>query len=105
MAKFYGDRWSVRRGTATGNRLILQGYKLDYGIDMSKASPTKGGALYQNDVVMPLIGSGAPTDGTSGTGAGDAGPGSIYIDYTNAKAYINGNTKASPTWKIFTSAS
>ncbi len=44
----------------------------------------------------------APTGGTSGDGAGWAGPGSIYIDRTasTGKAYINTNTKASPTWTV-----
>lgn len=44
----------------------------------------------------------APTNGTSGDGAGWAGPGSMYIDRTasTGKAYINTNTKASPTWTV-----
>lgn len=58
----------------------------------------------QQNGLYELTGSGAPTDGTSGTGAGFAGPGSRYTDYTNAKMYINGGTKASPAWGIFTSA-
>lgn len=56
-----------------------------------------------NDVVQ-LVGSGVPTNGVSGTGAGVAGPGSQYTDFTNANLYINGNTKASPTWKLVTRA-
>ena len=44
-------------------------------------------------------GDGAPTDGTSGTGAGDMGPGSIYIDRTNAQQYSNQGTLASPSWE------
>lgn len=52
-----------------------------------------------NDVAV--IGkAGAPTDGTSGTGAGLAGPGSLCIDRTNAVLYINTGTKASPVWTI-----
>ncbi len=50
-----------------------------------------------NDVVW-LSGAGAPTDGAAGTGAGTAGPGSIYTDVTNKIEYRNHNTKASPTW-------
>ena len=46
-----------------------------------------------------LYGAGAPTDGTSGTGLGK-GVGSLYIDVTNAKLYINTNTAASPTWTV-----
>ena len=51
-----------------------------------------------------LTGAGVPVDGTSGTGANVAAKGSLYLDVTNGKAYINGNTLASPTWKIITSA-
>lgn len=56
-----------------------------------------------NDVVL-LTNAGVPTNGTSGTGAGLSGPGSICVDYTNANLYVNGNTKASPTWKLVTRA-
>lgn len=49
--------------------------------------------------VMTLSGSGAPTDGTSGTGVSIAGPGSLYIR-TNGQIYINTNTLASPTWAL-----
>ncbi len=45
---------------------------------------------------------GAPVDGTSGDGAGFAPPGALLIDYTNCDLYINGNTQASPTWKLIT---
>jgi hypothetical protein len=41
--------------------------------------------------------SSAPTDGTSGTLVGVAGPGSILMR-TNGAVYVNTNTKASPTW-------
>ena len=51
------------------------------------------------DVVW-LAGDAVPTDGTSGTGAGVAGPGSIYsrTNDTNGEVYVNTNTQASPTW-------
>lgn len=44
--------------------------------------------------------SGAPTDGTSGTGAGLLEPGSQYTNEANGKVYVNTGTKASPTWTI-----
>ncbi len=44
---------------------------------------------------------GAPVNGTSGTFALTAGPGSILIDYTNANIYVNVGTLASPTWVLF----
>jgi len=43
---------------------------------------------------------GVPGGGTTGTGAGWAGPGSICSDLTGKKLYINTNTKASPTWTV-----
>ena len=60
----------------------------------------------RNNSVWWLIGSGTPVDGTSGTGAGFAGPGSLYTDIATPKIFINGGagTKASPVWKIVTSA-
>lgn len=51
-----------------------------------------GGGLRQ------LSGSGAPTNGTSGTGVGRVPPGSVYYDYTNAVRWINVGTSASPVW-------
>lgn len=50
--------------------------------------------------VSVLSGAGAPVNGTSGTGAGRAVPGSFYIDTTasNSHLWINRGTKASPTW-------
>lgn len=53
-----------------------------------------------NDVRF-LIGSGVPDDGTTGTGAGVAGPCSFYMDITNHIVYVNVNTKASPSWDVF----
>jgi hypothetical protein len=41
---------------------------------------------------------GAPTNGTSGTYVGVAGPGTLLIDFTNAVLYQNTGTLASPTW-------
>ena len=52
-----------------------------------------------SDTVL-MTKAGVPTDGTSGTGAGVAGTGSLCIDRTNAKLYINTNTKASPLWTV-----
>lgn len=50
--------------------------------------------------VMTLAGTGAPVDGTSGTGVGIAGPMSTYFDVTNLKSYINIGTLASPIWNL-----
>ena len=48
---------------------------------------------------------GAPTDGTSGTGAGFAGIGSTYVNQTTGDKYINTGTKASPVWSILATSS
>jgi len=60
------------------------------------------GGLYVGNDVWVRSGVGAPTDGASGTGAGKAGPGSLYMDATatTGKLYINTGTKASPTWTV-----
>lgn len=47
-----------------------------------------------------MAGAGAPTNGTSGTGVGRCGPGSVYADVTNKTIYNNTNTMASPTWEL-----
>src|SRR5438045_2316848 len=53
-----------------------------------------------NNDVFHIVGDGAPTSGTSGSGVLFAGPGSTYTDFTNSILYINTNTKASPTWTV-----
>jgi hypothetical protein len=50
-----------------------------------------------NDV-FHYAASGAPSDGTSGTGVGVLGPGSTYTDSSTGTWYINVGTKASPVW-------
>lgn len=45
-----------------------------------------------------FVGSGAPVDGTSGTGVGKAIPGATYLRTSNGATYHNTNTMASPTW-------
>jgi hypothetical protein len=53
-----------------------------------------------NEVIILPAMDGVPTDGTSGTGVGLAGPGSLICDYTNKDWYINIGTKASPAWIV-----
>jgi hypothetical protein len=50
--------------------------------------------------VLPVTTQGAPTSGTSGSYATFAGIGTLLIDTTNGKLYINTGTKASPTWTV-----
>lgn len=53
-----------------------------------------------NRDVWQIADPGAPTNGTSGTGAGFAGKGSTYVNTTTGDKYLNQGTKASPTWVI-----
>ncbi len=55
-----------------------------------------GVRLGSNTGVFPVVG--APVDGT--TLANVAGPGSILLS-TSGVVYVNTNTKASPTWTVF----
>jgi hypothetical protein len=57
-----------------------------------------GGSTAPGVAVRHYQNPGAPTSGTNGTLAGIAPKGSICTDTTNARAYINVNTQASPTW-------
>lgn len=57
-------------------------------------------ALELPSFVQFLSGSAAPTDGTAGTGAGHAGPGSSYFSTTTKSLYLNQGTKASPLWVL-----
>lgn len=41
---------------------------------------------------------GPPTNGSTGTGAGSALPGSLCQDKTNGVSYVNVGTKAAPVW-------
>jgi hypothetical protein len=59
-------------------------------------SPSWNRLIESPAAVTQLYGSGAPT-GT--TGQGVAGTGSIYFDTTNAQAYLNSGSSASPVWK------
>jgi len=56
----------------------------------------KPGIRFGNNV-LHLAGSATPTNGTSGTGAGQAGPGSVYSAATGI-VFVNQGTKASPFW-------
>jgi hypothetical protein len=57
----------------------------------------KGGIQFGEGTFL-ISGATTPVNGTSGTGAGWAGPGSIYTAIDTGELYTNTNTKASPTW-------
>lgn len=54
------------------------------------------GLANRNTFIVPWAGT--PVDGTSGTFAGKAGPGTLILDYTNGRFYINAGTLLSPVW-------
>ena len=109
---FYGVSWW---NSTVGNAI-------DFGLDLEgKAvagnsyiatpryaiAPIRLGGRYSNagtvettNDVCILVGTAAPTDGTSGTGAAACGAGSLYIRQSGASSTLhqNTNTKASPTW-------
>lgn len=68
---------------------------------------TSTGLVVSGDTRL-YTGAGAPVDYTDGTppatGEAEAGIGSLYLDTTNGKIYVNGGTKAQPVWKLVTSA-
>ena len=107
-----GDPSSVTRANAAFAARINNnnaGSGVDYGLDLlGPANPNYSGTgialaiakaiLRSPNEVCWLEGSGAPTDGGAGTGAGFAGPGSRYTRLSNGALYLNTGSKASPTW-------
>lgn len=69
----------------------------------------KGACIDPEREVYLFIANGVPGGGTSGIGAGWAGPGSLCVGVDTGggtfKLYINTNTKASPTWTVVGSQS
>ena len=55
------------------------------------------GLAFRTTGLAILDGVGPPTSGTTGTGAGVAGPGSVYFQ-TNGQQWVNQDTKANPSW-------
>lgn len=51
-----------------------------------------------NNNVWDVVGTGAPVNGTSGTGVNICGPGSEYTNATTGDRYLNFGTRTSPTW-------
>ena len=86
-------------GLAAHDGYLIPRYN-DGFIRMGGRTRNAAGAQVTVADVCILIGTAAATDGTSGTGAGIAGPGSLYIrqDGSSSTLVINTNTAASPTW-------
>jgi hypothetical protein len=113
MAYLDGDGGNTRARAGFGitmqNTTASSGFEYGMDLNMSDIDPTvpyvrpykKAEWRVSNDVVF-LTGAGVPTNGV--TGAGFAGIGSMCIDVTAGKMYLNGGTKSAPVWKIVTSA-
>jgi hypothetical protein len=101
-------------GVAMAQTTAASGF--DYGIDLkmqdpvldgggpSSVQPYKKANIRMEDDVCILVDAGVPTSGASGTGDNYAGPGSMYIDSTNANMYIQAGLITSPDWKLVTRA-
>lgn len=89
----------------------VPGSGVDFGLDLfgaahdgfDEARIIKASIRMAKEVCI-LTKAGVPADGIAGTGAGFAEKGSLCVDLTNGKLYVNGGSKASPTWKLVTSA-
>jgi len=113
MAYLDGDGGNTRARAGFGitmqNTTPSSGFEYGMDLNMADIDPSvpyvrpykKAEWRVSNDVVF-LTGAGVPTNGD--TGAGFAGPGSICIDISAGKMYLNGGTKSAPVWKIVTSA-
>jgi len=113
MAYLDGDGGATNARAGFGimmlNSTAASGF--DYGMDLKlqvqaghesfSQAYKKADARYSNDVVF-MSGAGAPVDGT--TGDNFAGPGSIYINITTGKMYLQGSLITTPVWKLVTSA-
>ena len=108
-----GGTTTARAGFGIGMTQSTAASGFDYGMDLELQDAVGGGASVQpykkaelrvsNDVVV-MTGSVVPTSGATGTGDDFAGPGSLYVDYTNANVYIQAGTISSPNWKLVTRA-
>jgi hypothetical protein len=106
-----GGLTTARAGFGIGMTQSTAGSGFDYGMDLQLQDAVGGGGSVQdykkaeirvsNDVVV-MTGAGAPTDGT--TGDNFAGPGSMFVDITNANLYIQTGLIDNPVWKLVTRA-
>jgi len=86
------------------------GSGFEYGLDLKMQDPVADGGgpssitpyqkanIRMEDDVVVMVDAGAPVNGT--TGDNFAGTGSLYVDSTAGKLYINTGAIASPTWVV-----
>lgn len=85
--------------------------EIDMAVTLNQFSPRLNVWAMIKGLVAQNVGfftiDGNPSNGTSGTYAGYAGPGSILIKTTSGAgaAYVNTNTLLSPTWTAATALS
>lgn len=68
---------------------------------MPNITHTQNGYGFKGKDVVIIPNAGVPG---ANVGKGYAGKGSLCVDYTNGKLYINGGDKTTPAWKLVTSA-
>ena len=93
-------------GPAAHNDYLIPRYNQSFIRMGGRIQNAVGDPVTVNDICV-LAGTAAPTNGTSGTGAGVAAAGSLYIRQSGSDSVlsINTNTLASPTWTVVGSQS
>lgn len=84
-------------GFQFGMDLKMQDPVADAGGPVSVKPYTKANIRMESDVVV-MVGAGVPTNGT--TGDDFAGTGSLYVDSTAGKLWINTGLITNPTWIV-----
>lgn len=102
-----GGVTTARAGFGIGMTQSTAASGFDYGMDLELQDAVGGGGSVQpykkaelrvsNDVVL-ITAAGAPVNGT--TGDDYAGVGSLYVDVTAGKLYINTGAIDNPTWVV-----
>jgi hypothetical protein len=92
-ATYTADASGVIPAVAAGDILDM----LNSGCEIVGAIGPTAATLWSN--------AGAPSNGTSGTLAGETTPGDLLVDSTNKTLYQNTNTSLSPTWSLKAAAS
>lgn len=112
VAVIDGDSGITRATAAFAARMnnSTPGSGIDYGLDLYGAAhdgfsalPIANADIRMSGQTCILQGAGVPSDGT--TGDNFAGKGSLYIDTTNGKLYINTGAITNPTWVVVGSQS
>ena len=102
-----GGETTARAGFGIGMTQSTNTSGFDYGMDLQLQDAVGGGGSVQpykkaelrvsNNVVV-ITAAGQPTNGT--TGDNYAGVGSLYVDVTAGKLYINTGAIDNPTWTV-----